>query len=125
MKRQDKFVAVDCETLEWAGVSRPGDPAGAPAIRYRTVMRGGGGLPAVFMTEYEPHHVEPRHRHPEDEVLSIFSGELEVDGKTHRAPAVLFVGRGTLYGPLTAGPDGAGFFRVAYTQAMLAGPAEA
>jgi hypothetical protein len=122
MKRQDKFVAIDCDTLAWAGVPRPGDVAGAPAIRYRTVMPGGEGLPAVFMTEYEPGHVEPRHRHPEDEVLSIFSGALEIDGKVYRAPSVLFVGRGTLYGPLTAGPEGAKFFRVAYNQAMLAEP---
>jgi hypothetical protein len=120
MARQDKFIAIDCESLDWNGVPRPNEPEGAPAIRYRTVMPGGGGLPAVHMTEYEPHHVEPRHRHPEDEVLTIFSGELEVSGEVHRAPAVLYVSRGTLYGPLTAGTQGVKFFRVAWNQAMLA-----
>ena len=123
MKRLDKFVAVDCDTLEWLGVPRPGDVAGAPAIRYRTIMPGGDGLPQVHLTEYEPGHVEPRHRHPEDEVLSIFAGALEVEGKTYRAPAVVYVGRGTLYGPLTAGPEGAKFFRVAWNEALLAEPA--
>jgi len=123
MPRQDRFVAVDCKTLDWASVARPNDPQVA-AIRYCTAMPGGDGLPQVHLTEYEPGHVEPRHRHPEDEVLSLFDGALEVGGTVHSAPAVLYVGRGTLYGPLTAGPEGAKFFRVAWNEAMLASAAQ-
>jgi hypothetical protein len=120
MARQDKFVAVDCGAIDWATVARPNDPQGGPAIRYRTVMPGGEGLPQVHLTEYEPGHTEPRHRHPEDEVLSVFEGSLVIDGQVHQAPAVLYVGRGTLYGPLTAGPQGAKFFRVAWNETLLA-----
>lgn len=118
MSRQDKFLAVDCQALDW--IDRPREAPNTPSLRYCTVMRGGAGLPAVHLTEYEPHHVEPRHRHPEDEVLSLFDGELQVEGATYHAPAVLYVGRGTLYGPLTAGAAGAKFFRVAYNETMLA-----
>jgi hypothetical protein len=120
MARQDKFVAVDCAAIDWATVTRPNDPEGLPAIRYRTVMPGGEGLPQVHLTEYEPGHTEPRHRHPEDEVLNLFDGSLVIEGQTHQAPAVLYVGRGTLYGPLTAGPKGAKFFRVAWNEKLLA-----
>jgi hypothetical protein len=122
MKRQDKFIAVDCDKLDWTLIKRTGEAADAPSIRFCTAIPGGGGLPSVHMTVYDPHHTEPRHRHPEDEVLSVFAGELVVDGQRHVAPAVLFVGRGTLYGPLVAGPQGAKFFRVAYNAAMLAEP---
>jgi hypothetical protein len=93
-----------------------------PAIRFRTVMPGGDGLPSVHMTEYEPHHVEPRHRHADNEVLALYEGELEVEGHVHKAPTVVYVGRGTLYGPLVAGPMGAKFFRVGYNAQMLAEP---
>ena len=65
-------VAVDCAAIDWATVTRPNDPEGGPAIRYRTVIPGGEGLPQVHLTEYEPGHTEPRHRHPEDEVLNLF-----------------------------------------------------
>jgi hypothetical protein len=123
MARQDRIIAVDCDTLNWAGVPRPNEPEGAPAIRYRTVLPGGGGLPQVHMTEYEPGHVETRHRHPEDEVLTIFEGEIIIEGQSHRAPSVLYVSRGALYGPLKAGPEGAKFFRVAWNEALLAVPA--
>lgn len=123
MKPEPKFLAIDCSQLQWQSVNRPHAEPGAPAIRFRTVMPGGAGLPSVHLTEYEPHHVEPRHRHLENEVLSIFEGELEIDGQVHQAPAVLFVGLGTLYGPLTAGPNGAKFFRFGYNETMLAEPA--
>jgi hypothetical protein len=122
MKRQDKFVAVDCSRQPWAAGSRPPEP-GAPSLRYCTVFPGGGGFPQVHLTEYEPHHEEPRHRHPEDEVLTIFEGEIEVEGQVHKAPSVLYVGRGTLYGPLKAGAAGAKFFRVAWNETLLAEPA--
>jgi hypothetical protein len=115
---QPSFVAVDCNQLDW--LERQNGVQGTPSLRYCTALQGGGGLPSVHVTEYEPHHVEPRHRHAEDEVLSIFEGEVEIDGQRHPAPSVLYVGRGTLYGPLKAGPQGCKFFRVAYNEAMLA-----
>lgn len=122
MKPDPKFLAVDCTQVPWQSLDRPHADAEAPAIRFRTVMPGGDGLPSVHMTEYEPHHVEPRHRHVDNEVLAIFEGELEVEGQVHKAPTVVYVGRGTLYGPLVAGPAGAKFFRVGYNAQMLAEP---
>jgi hypothetical protein len=125
MPREDRIIAVDCNAMEWLSVPRPNEPEGLPAIRYRTVMPGGDGLPQVHLTEYEPGHVEPRHRHPEDEVLTIFEGELIIEGQSHPAPSVLYVSRGALYGPLKAGAAGAKFFRVAWNEKLLARTAAA
>jgi hypothetical protein len=120
MKQRDEFLAVDCETLPWNQAVLPnGDPKG---IKYRRVIGGGGGLPQVHLNRYDPHWTEARHRHAEDEVLILLEGEIAFEGTVHRAPAVVFVGRGTLYGPLTAGPQGVAFYRVAYTEELIRRP---
>lgn len=111
MNRDDKFLTVNCEALEWITPRRSSETV--PRIRYRKVLAGDEALPDIHMTQYLPNWSEPRHRHAEDEVLLIFEGELQVDGTIYKAPTAIFVGRGTLYGPLTAGPKGATFFRVA------------
>jgi hypothetical protein len=117
MKHKEEFLAVNCEMQPWNQAVLPnGDPKG---IKYRRIFAGGEGLPQVHLNRYEPHWIEARHRHAEDEVLILVDGEIEVEGAVHRAPAVVFVGRGTLYGPLTAGPDGVTFYRVAYTEDLI------
>lgn len=117
MTQGAEFLAIDCETLPWNQAVLPnGDPKG---VQYRRVIGGGDGLPQVHLNRYEPHWTEARHRHAEDEVLILLEGEIEIEGAVHRAPAVVFVGRGTLYGPLTAGPNGVVFYRVAYTEALI------
>jgi hypothetical protein len=117
MKHPARFSAVDLEALSWTTAVEPnGDPKG---VEYKTAFGGGKGLPQVHHNRYAPHWTEARHRHAEDEILSLTEGELTIEGTTYRAPAVIFVGRGTLYGPLTAGPEGAVFLRVAYTEAMI------
>jgi hypothetical protein len=55
-------------------------------------------------------------------VLTIFQGEIIIEGQSHKAPSVLYVSRGALYGPLKAGPEGAKFFRVAWNEAILKVP---
>ena len=120
MKPQDEFLAVDCEAVPWTQAVLPnGEPKG---VTYRRILAGGDGLPQVHLSRYEPGWTEARHRHAEDEVLILVEGEIEVGGTTYRAPAVVFVGRGTLYGPLTAGPQGVAFYRVAYTEALIRRP---
>jgi hypothetical protein len=117
MKPKNEFLAVDCESLPWIQAVLPnGDLKG---ITYRRVLDGGDGLPQVHFSRYQPGWTEARHRHAEDEVLILTEGEIEVEGTVYRAPAVVFVGRGALYGPLTAGPDGVAFYRVAYTEEMI------
>ena len=118
MSERDEFLAVDCQSLPWNQAVLPnGEPKG---VSYQRILAGGGGLPMVHFNRYEPGWTEARHRHAEDEVLVLVDGEIEVEGTVHRAPGVIFVGRGTLYGPLTAGAEGAAFYRVAYTEAMIA-----
>lgn len=120
MTKGAEFLAVDCETVPWTQALLPnGEPKG---IQYRRVLAGGEGLPQVHLSRYDPHWTEARHRHAEDEVLILLEGEIEVEGTAHRAPAVVFVGRGTLYGPLTAGPEGVVFYRVAYTEELMKRP---
>jgi hypothetical protein len=117
MTTKDAFLAIDCEALPWNRAQMPdGSPKG---VEYRTAIMGGAGLPYVHLNRYEPGWTEARHRHLEDEVLLITEGEITLEGATHRAPAVLFVRRGTLYGPLTAGPEGVVFYRVAYTEDLI------
>jgi hypothetical protein len=117
MKPREEFLAVDVESQPWIQAYLPnGEPK---AIQYRRIINGGGGLPMVHFNRYDPHWTEARHRHAEDEVLILTDGEIEVGGTVYSAPAVVFVGRGTLYGPLTAGPNGVAFYRVAYTEELI------
>jgi hypothetical protein len=124
MPSKPEFHAVDCTRLEW---NQAVAPDGAPkGVQYQRILDGGGGHPQVHYNRYEPGWTEARHRHAEDEVLILTEGEITVEGQTHRAPAVVFVGRGTLYGPLTAGAEGVAFYRVGYTEALMQRvPAEA
>lgn len=120
MKYPDRFVAVDPEDREWTQSKTDKGPKG---IHYKTIFTGRtgeGGMPDVHLSRYDPHWVEPRHRHVEDEVLILTAGEIEVEGTTYSAPAAIFVGRHTLYGPLTAGAEGAEFYRVAFNEKLIA-----
>lgn len=120
MKYPDRFIVVDPSSLPWTQAKSPSGPKG---IRYRTIVQGNGkgdGLPQVHLNQYQPGWTEPRHRHVEDEVLILTSGSLEIEGVEYTAPATLFVGRHTLYGPLTAGARGAEFYRVAFSEKLMA-----
>jgi len=117
MSQQNKFLAVDCNSIPWIQGQLPNGQS--KGVEYRPLLHGGNGLPQVHMARYEPGWVEARHRHPEDEVLTIMEGELTVEGQAYKAPSVIFVSRGTLYGPLTAGAEGVVLMRVAYTEKMI------
>jgi len=117
MKRPDRFIPIPLEEAPWLQARFPnGDAKG---IQYRRLLPGSGGLPQLQYSRYDPHWTEARHRHAEDEVLILTRGDITVEGVTYRAPSALFVGRGTLYGPLTAGPQGVEFYRVAFTEEMI------
>lgn len=114
----DRFEAVEAVDLEWQRLPDwwKGRPAeGEPDLRYMMFNEGGNGIPPVSLNEYEPHHLQKRHRHLEDEILLLFDGDLEIEGRHYTAPSMIFVGKGTAYGPLRAGPNGTRFFRVALT----------
>lgn len=116
MKYEDMFVAVNCESVPWIQAQ---SPQGLKEIHYRRIIAGGEGMPQVHQSRYAPHWTEVRHRHPEDEVLVIVQGEVTVESNVYRAPTVLFVGRHTLYGPLTSGPEGVTFYRIGYNEHMI------
>jgi hypothetical protein len=106
-----QFVAVNVNDVEWR---RPKTPAGDPMRLTYCVALETFGAPIVQMTAYEPGWTSPRHRHVEDEILLMTEGDLDIGGTVHTAPSVVYVPRGVLYGPLTAGPKGAKFYRVPF-----------
>lgn len=111
-KEGSKLVAVTGADLSWRRPLRPdGQEKG---LQFSVVMEKIAGAPVVQLSHYDPHWTEPRHRHLEDEVLLLFDGELTVDGELFTAPTVVYVPRGVLYGPLTAGSEGAKFFRLPF-----------
>lgn len=61
----------------------------------------------VIHAEFPPGYVVGPHQHETDYVEIIVSGSQRVGRRWYRAGDVRFARRGTVYGPLTAGPDGA------------------
>lgn len=62
--------------------------------------------PMVVIVDYPPgQHVAPHH-HETDYLSIMVRGDMTVTGRPHRVGSMRFVGRGTAYGPLLAGPDG-------------------
>jgi hypothetical protein len=119
-KPDAKVVAVDVAKRPFR---RPVRPDGtSKGLEYCVVMDQIPGAPVIQMSAYDPHWTEPRHRHLEDEVLLLFDGELTIEDQLHTAPTAVYVPRGVLYGPLTAGPKGAKFFRIPYESGLFVPP---
>jgi Cupin domain len=62
--------------------------------------------PLVAAVHYPPGAEVPPHYHGTDYCSFIIDGEIEVTRRIHRAGDVRVVKKGTVYGPLKAGPDG-------------------
>lgn len=119
MKYPDRFIAVQPAELDWIQSRSQSGPKG---IQYKTITDGsepGSGLPDIHLCRYDPNWTEPRHRHLEDEVLVLTAGSIEVDQQTYQAPTVIYIGRHTLYGPLTAGPEGVEFYRIGFSEKQI------
>ena len=91
----------------WAGKAMPGEPR----VLYKMLMGAEPGLPNMQRSRYEPHHFEPPHSHPEDEVIYVLSGALSFGDQSLGFGDALFVPKNTRYS-LRAGEAGAEFVRV-------------
>jgi quercetin dioxygenase-like cupin family protein len=99
----------------WAGKAAPGEPQ----VFYKSLLPLAPGLPNMQRSRYEPHHFEPPHTHPEDEVIYLLAGGLTFGDQELGVGDALFVPRDTRYS-LRAGEAGAEFVRVGMPLATTA-----
>lgn len=107
-------IVVRDADKEWQEVSGdwPGKAkAGEPRVLYKSLLPGEPGRPNMQRSRYEPHHFEPPHSHPEDEVIYVLSGVLTFGDQQLGFGDALFVPKDTRYS-LRAGEAGAEFVRV-------------
>ncbi len=64
----------------------------------------------VVLTRYDPGMVIERHGHATDNLVYVLGGDLDVDGRACPAGTLIVLEQGAVFGPLTAGPDGALLF---------------
>ncbi len=64
--------------------------------------------PWTLLVEAQPGHSPPAHSHSQDEHMYILKGEMKMGDKTHRAGALVFIEKDTVYS-FTAGPEGVTF----------------
>ena len=61
---------------------------------------------------YAAGYTEPPHSHTVDEIIYIMEGELQVGDTRYIAGDTLWIEANTVYGPLTAGPQGMTFLLI-------------
>ena len=82
-------------------------------LRLKRLLSGMPALPNMQRTEYMPHHREPPHSHPEDEVLFVLAGALFHGRDKLTFGDVIYVARDTTYS-LRTEAEGASFVRVGF-----------
>ncbi len=81
--------------------------------RARRKLIGDPGLGLqVTLSEYDPNVVIEAHSHNAAELMFVLDGEFTVDGRRCGPGTVLRFPAHTVYGPLTAGPQGTRFLVV-------------
>ena len=93
----------------WEGKAKPGEPR----VFYKMLTPFEPGKPNIQRSRYEPHHFEPPHSHPEDELLFLLSGDLIFGDQKLGFGDAIFVPKNARYS-LRAGAAGAEFVRVGY-----------
>ena len=106
---RDAEVAWEQASPSWQANYADGDRG----LRFKRLLRTEPGMPNVQRTEYMPHHHEPPHSHPEDEVLFVLSGELFHGRDKLTFGDVIYVARNTTYS-LRTEAAGASFVRVGF-----------
>lgn len=82
-------------------------------LRFKRLLSGMPAMPNMQRTEYMPHHREPPHSHPEDEVLFVLAGALFHGRDKLTFGDVIYVARDTTYS-LRTEAEGASFVRVGF-----------
>ena len=95
--------------VDWVGDLGEGVMARSGGRSRRKVI----GDPAeglfVNLSEYDPDITLEAHSHDQPELMYILEGEMTIGGERCRPGTVLRVPANTVYGPLTAGPEGVRF----------------
>jgi hypothetical protein len=99
------IVAIDPDGIPWHAGSSAG-------VRYKVVSDDSSGPARMQIAHYEPGWTHPAHSHPEAEALFILEGELFIGELKATRSMTVFIDKDTMYGPLTAGPEGAVFLRI-------------
>jgi quercetin dioxygenase-like cupin family protein len=103
--------------IEWLGDLRGGvmERTGGHA---RRKMIGDPDLGLfVTLSEYDPNVVIEPHSHNAAEMMFVLAGDFTVDGRRCGPGTVLRFPANTVYGPLTAGPEGTRFLVIRTGQA--------
>lgn len=64
----------------------------------------------VVYTRYDPGLVIEKHSHLANEVIHVLEGELSIGDRVCRPGTTIVVDKGTPFGPIEAGPEGAVIF---------------
>src|SRR5262249_6858589 len=107
--------AIHQDTIPWQG--ERADPREA-TIKYKYVRAEGHPAEVVLVHWGAGFRADP-HSHEVDEVICILEGEITVDDQTDGAGTSIFIGRHTVYGPLTAGPEGVKFLNLRTAHAQV------
>jgi quercetin dioxygenase-like cupin family protein len=109
-----RVIVIHDADVEWEEASPTwqarydGDDRG---LRFKRLLHHAPAMPNMQRTEYRPHHHEPPHSHPEDEVLFVLSGELFHGREKLTFGDAIYVARDTTYS-LRTGEVGASFVRI-------------
>ena len=109
-----RVIVVHDQDVEWEKASPSWQAKYAEedrGLRFKRLLHHGAGMPNMQRTEYMPHHHEPPHSHPEDEILFVLSGELFHGRDRLTFGDVIYVARDTTYS-LRTEESGASFVRV-------------
>lgn len=103
---------VDLDQIDWVvSPPKPNTPADNPKVRTKFMFDLAGPQVRAMFCEYEPGHWEHAHAHDRNEVLVVLAGSADI-GEVHiEKGSAIHVPAGTVYGPITGGPDGLQFLR--------------
>jgi quercetin dioxygenase-like cupin family protein len=93
----------------WEGKAKSGEPT----AYYKALTPFEPGRPNVQRSRYEPHHFEPPHSHPEDELLVVVSGNLLFGDQKLGSGDSIFVPKNARYS-LRTDDAGVEFVRVGF-----------
>jgi len=100
------LMVMPIEDASWYEVLHQQHPDGrVVCIRQKAIERSAERN--MFWTLYEPGFVLRQHVHVSDQITHLVEGEFRSGDTLCKAPAVLVLKKGALFGPVVAGPKGA------------------
>lgn len=101
-----EFTVMSLEGVAWDEI-RPQIHADGRAVRVRRQLLERSSERQIMLTVYEPDLVLRQHTHTCDQITHLVEGEFMAGDKLCKAPAVLVLPKGALFGPVITGSQGA------------------